>query len=101
MFFSARTVFMLLLAGFGLGFLTATANALWRWRGGWRWIACGPLLYLAAMALKIVLDVRIAPTSHNLWPFEVLATLIITCAVLGGLYLARFFTMRLKGSHAP
>jgi len=45
--------------------------ALRNWRGGWRAVAVLPALPLAYVAVRIVVDTSIDPTSHNLWPFEI------------------------------
>ncbi len=55
--------------------------ACWRWRGGWRLAAALPAAVVAFVVLRIVVDVAHDPTSHNLWPFElVLAGLPATLA---------------------
>jgi len=46
--------------------------ALRKWRGGWRVAAALPLAAMAFVVLRIVVDVARDPTSHNLWPFEIL-----------------------------
>jgi uncharacterized membrane protein len=89
---------MLVLAGCALGSLGATVYALRNWSGGWRWFASAPLLFVIAAALKIGLEVRADPTSHNLWPFEMLGFLAIASALLGALYLVRLFTQRVAHS---
>lgn len=86
---------MLVVVGLALGFIGATGYALRNWAGGWRWLAAAPLLYVVAAALKIVIAVRADSTAHNLWPFELLATLAIAFALIGGLYLARLITRRM------
>jgi hypothetical protein len=85
---------MLTIAGVGLGIMGATGYALRRWSGGWRWIASAPLLYVGTVALKIILEVQADPTSHHLWPFELLAPLAVASAVLGALYVVQLFTKR-------
>ncbi len=88
------TMLTLVLTGFGLGVIGATAYSLRNWAGSWRWLAVAPLLYVVACVLKLVMEVRADPTSHNLWPFEMLGTLAIASALLGGLYLVRLFMQR-------
>jgi len=95
---SLATMLMLVLAGSGLGVVGATAYALRRWTRSWRWIAGLPLLFVVGAALKLVIEVRADPTSHNLWPFEMLGVLAIASALLGGLYLVRLFTRRVAHS---
>lgn len=68
-FFSA---FMLAMFAIGLIGLVAPAWALWRWRGLWRGLAAIPAAVMAWAVLNIVVGVARDPTSHNLWPFEIL-----------------------------
>lgn len=68
-FFSA---FMLAMFAIGLLGLGAPAWALWRWRGIWRVLAAIPAALMAWTVLNIVFGVARDPTSHNLWPFEIL-----------------------------
>jgi hypothetical protein len=56
----------LLLAGVAL-----PAWASWRWRGGWRLAAALPIAMMAFVVARIVVDTTRDPTSHNLWPFEI------------------------------
>jgi hypothetical protein len=66
------TVFMLLMAGLGLFGLLAPVWGLWRWRGGWRIAAAAPAGLMGFVVLRILVGTSIDPTSHNLWPFEIL-----------------------------
>jgi hypothetical protein len=64
--------FMLLVTVFGLFSILAPAWGLWRWRGGWRIAAALPAAIMAFVSLRLVVDTAHDPTSHNLWPFEIL-----------------------------
>lgn len=64
--------FMLLILALGIGGFLAPAWGLWRWRGGWRLAAAVPAVLMAFIVLRIVAGTSNDPTSHNLWPFEVL-----------------------------
>ena len=64
--------FMLVMLGLAVGGVGAPAWALWKWRGAWRVAAAFPALIMAFVVLRIVVDTARDPTSHNLWPFEVL-----------------------------
>jgi hypothetical protein len=66
------TGFMLLMAALGLFGLLAPVWGLWRWRGGWRIAAAAPAVVMGFVVLRILVGTSIDPTSHNLWPFEVL-----------------------------
>jgi hypothetical protein len=64
--------FMAVFAALGLLGLGWPAWALWRWRDKWRPWAAIPLAAMGFVVLRIVFGVAIDPTSHNLWPFEIL-----------------------------
>jgi hypothetical protein len=64
--------FMLTMLALLVGSLALPAWGLWRWRGGWRAAAAVPMAVMAFVVLRIVVDTARDPTSHNLWPFEIL-----------------------------
>lgn len=66
--------------------------ALRRWHGGWRVAAAVPAATMLFVVMRIAVGVSIDPTSHNLWPFEVLQTALLSAAVVGVLMLARRVT---------
>lgn len=66
-----------------VGFLAAEVFALVRWKGLWRLIALLPVLIVGFIAVRIVVDTQADPTSHNLWPFEVFLSSILSLAFLG------------------
>ena len=86
--------FMLLIAVLALGFIVAEGWALVRWQGIWRWLAGVPLLLVSVVVLRIIVDTSADPTSHNLWPFEVLGVMVLAGVALGGLQLVRIFVAR-------
>jgi hypothetical protein len=56
-----------------------------RWRGLWRGAAATIVAVMAFVVLRIVFDVARDPTSHNLWPFEILmagALSVVAASVL-------------------
>lgn len=63
--------FMLAVIALGLIGFAWPAWGLWRWRGGWRLAAAVPAAAMAFVVLRIVIDTTRDPTSHNLWPFEI------------------------------
>jgi hypothetical protein len=63
--------FMLAFVALGLIGVAWPAWALWRWRGGWRIAAAVPAIAMGFVILRIVVDTARDPTSHNLWPFEI------------------------------
>ena len=64
--------FMLAFAALGLLGFAWPAWALWRWRDAWRWWPAIPLAAVGFVVLRIMVGTAIDPTSHNLWPFEIL-----------------------------
>lgn len=66
--------FMLAMLALGMAGFAAPAWGLWRWRGGWRLAAAVPAAMMAFVVLRLVFDTARDPTSHNLWPFEILMT---------------------------
>lgn len=81
--------FFLLFPLLGLLGVAAPAWALWRWRGGWRLAAALPAGLMALVVLRIVLDTARDPTSHNLWPFEVLVMGSVSLGLVLVLAIAR------------
>jgi hypothetical protein len=77
--------FMLLMLAIGLAGFAAPAFALYRWRGGWRLLAAVPAAGMAFVLLRLLIDTARDPTSHNLWPFEIL--------IAGGLGSAAMFVL--------
>lgn len=79
-------VLILLLASFGVPLL-----AIRKWRGVWRIAAVAPLALMAFVVLRLIVDTARDPTSHNLWPFEILYNGVPALAIIGVLTLARKF----------
>jgi len=81
--------FMLVMLALGLVGLGGPAWALWRWRGGWRIAAAVPAAALLFVVLRIMVDGARDPTSHNLWPFEILQVAALSVVVMVVLLVAR------------
>jgi hypothetical protein len=60
-----------------------------RWAGPWRLAAALPLVGWAAWTFIFARDVTADPTSHNLFPFEVLFWALIATGYLGCLAVLR------------
>jgi hypothetical protein len=84
--------FMLVMLALGLGGIIVPLWSAWRWRGGWRLAALVPVAVLAFVALRIVVDTARDPTSHNLWPFEIIIFGAGALLAIGVLRLARRWT---------
>ncbi len=79
-------VLMLFVAGIGVPLWSV-----WKWRGGWRIAAAVPAAVILFVVLRIIVDTARDPTSHNLWPFEILQFGVLALLIVGGLKLARRF----------
>ena len=65
-------VLMPLLFGIPLLALVLCVVAVIRWQGRWRYAGGLPLVLFGIWLVKFLYDVTKDPTSHNLWPFELL-----------------------------
>jgi len=65
-------VFALAVLGLGLAGFILPIWAMRRWQGLWRMAAALPLAALVLTILNIAIGVMLDPTSHNLFPFEIL-----------------------------
>ncbi|MGH8738009.1 MAG: hypothetical protein ACREU5_04270 [Burkholderiales bacterium] len=88
-----------LFSGFMLGMLAlgvlgfaAPAWGLWRWRGGWRIAAAVPAALMGFVVLRLVIGVSVDPTSHNLWPFEILMSGALSVLIVIAVAVARKVT---------
>lgn len=80
---------MALFSGFMLAMIAICVLAfagpawgLWRWRGGWRIGAAIPAAVMAFVVLRIFIDTARDPTSHNLWPFEIVMWGGLSCGCM-------------------
>ena len=85
------TGFMVAVAGLFLASLGWPAWALWKWRGRWRKAAILPVAAMTFVALRIVFDTARDPTSHNLWPFEILMFGLASVVFMAALAFVRRF----------
>src|SRR5688572_3910310 len=60
------------LLGLPLGYLALQTRLLRRWHSGWRLAAAAPLPFWLMWAARFAWDTTLDPTSHNLFPFEIL-----------------------------
>jgi len=79
----------MLVVAIGIGGIALPVRALRRWSGGWRVAAALPALWLSLVALRIVLGTALDPTSHNLWPFEILQASVVSLVAIGALTVGR------------
>ena len=65
----------------GCGFVMPV-RALLRWRGGWRIAAAVPMALMGFVVVRLLVGVSIDPTSHNLWPFEILMVGLLSTVIM-------------------
>jgi hypothetical protein len=78
-----------LLFGLPLAYAWLQVRVLRRWTGPWRLAAALPLPGWTIWTANFARDVNLDPTSHNLFPFEVLMGAGVAAGYLGCLALAR------------
>lgn len=89
LFFSG---FMLAVLALGVAGIVAPVWAWRRWSGGWRVATAVPVVMIGFVVLRIVVGTANDPTSHNLWPFEILQAGFLSLVVIGVLIAARKFS---------
>ena len=90
--FALGLVVMPLLLALVLACIGAPVWALWQWRGWWRLGAVVPFAVMAFVVARIVVDTSRDPTSHNLWPFEIVYSGAAGLVLIVVLALVRRFT---------
>ena len=83
-----------LMLGSAVALLVWGVRTVLRWDGPWRWLALAVLLPLVITGARIVVDIRSDPTSHNLWPIEVLAAAVVSLVLLVVLQIGRAIVSR-------
>jgi hypothetical protein len=81
--------FMLAVVAIGIGGVALPVRAMVRWQGGWRLVAALPALWIVFVVLRIVVGTSLDPTSHNLWPFEILQASVASLVLFGLITLAK------------
>jgi hypothetical protein len=81
--------FMLAVLALFIASVSVPLWSVWKWHGGWRVAATMPVAIILFVVLRIVIDTTRDPTSHNLWPFEILQFGVVALLIVGGLKLAR------------
>ncbi|MCW8409807.1 hypothetical protein OQJ13_12585 [Legionella sp. PATHC035] len=85
-------IFMLSTLAIGILGIITPLLGIWKWKGGWRIAAFVPAALMAFVVLRLLLDISADPTSHNLWPFEILQTGSLSLAIMVTLTLIRKIT---------
>lgn len=89
---AAAMIPVILAAAMFFGAIALDVALVRRWRGAWRILALLPLVALVLWAGFIVVGVAQDPTSHNLWPFELILWAAGAFAALGLLALIKRIT---------
>jgi hypothetical protein len=79
-----------LLLGIPLAYAWLQVRALRRWVGAWRFAAAVPVVGWVVWGGDFARDVAVDPTSHNLFPFEILVGVGLATAYLCALALGRW-----------
>jgi hypothetical protein len=89
--FASLFVSLLMIAVLALGVCGVVwpVRALLRWRGGWRMAAAVPAALMGLVVVRLIVGVARDPTSHNLWPFEILMVGLLSTLIMLLLTLAR------------
>jgi hypothetical protein len=75
-----------------LACIGAPVWALWKWRGWWRLAGVVPFAVMVFVLGRIVVDTARDPTSHNLWPLEIVYSGAAGAGLIVVLALVRRFT---------
>jgi hypothetical protein len=81
--------FVLAVLALGIGGIALPILAMRRWQRGWRLAAAIPALWVGFVVLRIALGTALDPTSHNLWPFEILQASVVSLVLIGAVTLGR------------
>lgn len=81
--------FMLAVLAIGIGSIALPIWAMRRWQGGWRLAAAVPAGWVGLVVLRVVLGTAVDPTSHNLWPFEILQASVVSLVLIGAMTAGR------------
>jgi hypothetical protein len=83
--------FMLIILALAVAGIGVPLWSVWKWHGGWRVAAALPAAAVGFVVLRIVFDTARDPTSHNLWPFEIVMAGGGALLCIGALKAARRF----------
>jgi hypothetical protein len=78
----------------GIGGIALPIRSYLRWEGGWRLAAAAPALIVGFVAVRIAVDTARDPTSHNLWPFEIVQAGFTSLVLIGAIAIARRLTRK-------
>ncbi len=90
--------FMLLVLALLLAGIAVPIWSVWKWQGGWRLAAAVPAALIGFVVLRIIFDTSRDPTSHNLWPFEILQFGTVALIAIG---IMKFIRRRLGVEATP
>ena len=83
------------IVGVVLAYAAAQAHCVRRWTGGWRLAAGLPLVGWAVWGGMFARDLTADPTSHNLFPFEIMIGVMAALIYLGCLAVVRLLLAKM------
>ena len=84
-------VFMLVLGTLTILAITLPLRARNHWHGNWKHVATLPFIALALIVFNIIVGITLDPSSHNLFPFEILLWSLGSLGFIGICSLIRYF----------
>ena len=87
-------LFMLCVFALPIAFFTCDIRSLVVWREGWRIVAGLIGVTYCLLLARIIIEISARPTSHNMWPFEVIIWSALAFTALGVVALFRWIVNR-------
>lgn len=87
--------FMLLIFALGLIGVAAPIWAFRHWHSIWRIATLAPIAVMLFIIFRLLIDTSHDPTSHNLWPFEIMIGGVFNMIIMATLWIVRKI-MRVK-----
>jgi len=81
--------FMLLMLALGFISLAAPIWAFRKWHGLWRMTTLVPIAVMLFIIFRLLIDTSHDPTSHNLWPFEIIIGCVFNMMIMAILLIIR------------
>ena len=90
----AAMVPLIIAAVLFFGAIALNVTLIRRWRGLWRAIACLPILALMIWTGVIIISIMLDPSSHNLWPLELVLWSFAALVTLGVITIVKYFFVK-------
>ncbi len=73
---------LIVLGAWTSGFAAFNYRAVRQWRDSWEWVRWTPTIILGLWELYLLIVLIKDPTSHNLWPLELLGITVLSLIAL-------------------